>query len=87
MKKHQWKVKHQGFETSQAQSRWDQVYQCLLQWTVNSLQPGAAGEGNLTTLMQEVTEHASSHLCTSIEPTSSANPDYRTAARHRTGYV
>jgi hypothetical protein len=70
MKKRQWIIRRHLVPTTDAQRRWDQAYQDLVQWSAVSLkQP-------LQEACQQEASDESSHLCTRFDATASANANH-----------
>ena len=76
MKKRQWSIRRTTTQALQAQRRWDRAYQQVLQWSAPpvSLTP--------TPSQEKHEEHRS--LRPRLDPTTSADPDNRTATRQLT---
>jgi hypothetical protein len=63
-----WKIQRELVQRIEGQRRWDQAYQCLLRWEKEM-------KSNPFPNPQEAS-HASSPLCSGIDPTTSSNPEY-----------
>jgi len=72
MKQRQWKTNRQFVERSDAQHRWDQAYQSLLNWTHGPTPPPVAV---LTQESQEGSDE-SRRLRSCIHPASGTNPHH-----------
>lgn len=70
MKKRQWIVRRHTTETADAQRRWDQAYQCLVQWSA-----GAQKESPLRPIRQERSDE-SSDVCACLYAAAGTNADH-----------
>ncbi len=70
MKKRKLRIGRHTRETADAQRRWDQAYQCLVQWSSVSLREFPHGP-----IRQESSDE-SSNLCACVYATAGANADH-----------
>lgn len=70
---HQWQIHRTTVETPNAQLRWDQAYQLLLQWA--QANPSPAGSERPPAQPNQEVFHASSRLCAGLDVASSPSSD------------
>jgi hypothetical protein len=68
--KQEWAIRRQTVQQSDGQRRWDMTYQCLLKWAQAAIQ-----EASPMQTSQEV-QHASSNLCSSLDPAAGTDADH-----------
>ena len=70
MKKRKFSIRRHMKETADAQRRWDQAYQCLVQWSNVSLREVPHGP------IRQESSHQSRDLCARVYATAGANTDH-----------
>jgi len=70
MKKRHWSIRRHRKETADAQHRWDQAYQCLVQWSSVSLREFPHGR------IRQENSSESRNLCACLDTTAGANADH-----------
>ena len=72
MKQRQWKTTRQLVERQDAQRRWDQVYQCLMSWTLG---PTPSTETEVAQTQQEESDEKS-RVRPRLHPASDADANH-----------
>jgi hypothetical protein len=70
MKKRAWSIQRHTVETVDAQRRWDNAYQCLVQWSTPSVREVPHEH------IQQESRHESRDVCARLYAASSANADH-----------
>ena len=70
MKKRKFSIRRHMRETADAQRRWDQAYQCLIQWSSVSLREVPQGR------IRQESSNESRDLCACVYTTAGANADH-----------
>lgn len=68
--KQEWNVHREVVQYSDGQRRWDLAYQCLLRWATATRQETSSIQA------QQEARDESSHVCSSVDPKTGANPDH-----------
>lgn len=83
MNKFEWKLTRHLVDKPNAQQRWDQIYQLLLDWSkpsASSNSPPAAALSQIVEIdkshSQEVPINESGSLCEGLKPSSGSNPNH-----------
>jgi hypothetical protein len=74
MKRQQWTVRQRTVGHAAAQRRWDKAFQLLLQ--TGAAPPGTPALPTVPWDAPEESRHASSHLCSGLEPAPGPGADH-----------
>jgi len=73
MKKRDWTIRRHCVATTDAQRRWDQAYQLLVQWSTTGPEESSSAPAGAS---RQEEDYEDRFVCTGLNPTTSTNPNH-----------